>query len=222
MWCAIDVNNLFPLIVIVLIVFVSLLRAIFKAFSAKQKQQPTGRQQARPSVWGEFKKALQQMAEQQRQGGRGPVEPEEQEEGGEVSVEEHPVGREEPGQGAGPQVIIVTPTRRPYRRISEQPPVVRPVPHLAPLPVPMPSHRPEDLGSGISREVSRIVHPPLESHLMERGLAPQPPGPLQRPGLLALLHLAGASPVELRKAILLQEIMSTPLAERMPGSPWVR
>jgi hypothetical protein len=173
-------------------------------------------------VWGEFKKALQQMAEEQRRQGRGPVEPEAEEEGGEVSVEEHPVGREEPGQGAGPQVIIVTPTRRPYRRMSEQPPVVRPVPHVAPLPVPMPSHRPEDLGAGISKEVSDIIHPPVEAHLRERGFAGQVPSPLQRPGLLALLHLAGASPADLRKAILLQEIMSSPLAERMPGPPGVR
>ena len=215
MRCAIDLNNLFPIIVILLIVFVSLLKAIFKALSAAKKQ-PASRD--RPSVWGEFKKALQTMAEEQREGGRRRQELEE--EGGDVSVEEHPQEPPEERREVSEQVIIVTPGRRSRQGMPEQiVPVGRPVPQA--VPAPTPAHRPEDLGAGISREVSDIIHPPVEEHLRERGMFTQASRAFRPGGVEAMVHLAGASPAELRRAILMQEILSAPLAERLPGPTWV-
>jgi hypothetical protein len=37
-----------------------------------------------------------------------------------------------------------------------------------------------------------------------------------------MLHLIGASKTDLQRAILLQEILSSPLADRPPGPLWIR
>jgi len=214
--------DLFPLIVLVLIVLVSLLRAIIKATGAAQKKQ-TGRE--RPSVWAEFKKALQSLAEEQRERQLREAEPHEgeQEEEEMVVVEEPPAPTtpEERGR-TRERVIVVTPIRRSDRRRREpiSSPVQPSVPQSAPAPTP---HRPEELGSGIAREVSDIVHPAVEEHLARRGLVSETPGLASRThDAVAMLHLIGASSADLRKAILLQEILSYPLADRMPGPMGLR
>ena len=222
-WSAgLNIDNLFPLIVIILIVVVSLMKAVFKALGAAKQGQTT---RDRPSVWHEFKKALQDMAEQQQGKGRGRVEPDEEEEGEEVSEEEHPLT---PVRPAPPyvrkRVLYVTQGQVMRRGMPEQiVPVRQPIPVVVPQAAP--HHRPEDLGTDIAREVSDIVHPPVEEHLKERGLAvagqfPGARGAGHPGGLASLLHLAGASPAELRRAILLYEVVGPPLAERsMPGPP---
>jgi hypothetical protein len=98
---------------------------------------------------------------------------------------------------------------------------VAPVAPLAPADAPEPArHRPEDLGAGISKEVQDITHRPIEDHLKERGLAGgAEAAAITRhvPAAVAMLHLTGAASEDLRRAILLQEILSQPLAERYPG-----
>ena len=208
------VDELAPLIFVLLIVVVSLLRAIFRAFSAT-KRKPAGPQ--RPGVWGEFKKALKDMAEQQREGGPRRVEPEEDEGGALDEEEPSPTAREEPAP-----VVIVTPVRSVRRGMSERTPSAREaIPVVTPVePV---RHRPEELGTSIAQEVADIVHPPVEEHLKQRGLMAQQTAEVGRraPWAGAMRHLAGASPAELCKAILIQEILSAPLAERAPGPVWL-
>jgi hypothetical protein len=212
-----NIDNLFPLIVIILIVIVSLLRAVFKALGAAKQTQAT---RDRPSVWQEFKKALQEMAEQQ-QGDRRPIEPEEMEEEEGESAEEAPPTPVAPSPPlVRKRVIYVRPGQAMRRGMPEQVgPARQPIPVVVP---PVQRHRPEDLGSDIAREVSDIVHPPVEAHLKERGLfgrLPSASGAAQDQTLAALRHLAGASPDELRRAILLYEVIGPPVAERMPGPP---
>ena len=214
-------DDFFPLIIIALIVLVSLLKALFKAFSSAQKS-PTPH--GRPSVWDEFKKALKDLS--QEQAGRRRAAPgEHEDEEGDLVLEEEepppPVVVEQERPGGERQVIVVTQARRPRRRMAE--PAPQPVPQVAAAP-PRP-HRPEDLGSGIAEEVKDITHRPVQDHPRERGLAGRPAVlvPHQAiPPALSLLHLIGANQTELQRAILMQEILSLPLADRQAGPLWIK
>ncbi len=202
-------EDLFPLIVVLLIVVVALLKAIFRALGSTDKTKPTGTQ--RPSVWEEFKKALQTMAEEQRQAMRG-----EEEAQRDMHTE---TSHEEQTEAEPEEVVIVRPVRRPRpaerERVQEAS-----APVAAPTAAPERPHRPEDLGTGISREVRDIVHSPVAEHLRQRGYAldASPEPALRAVVSTPMPQLAGASQEELRRAILLRDILSPPITERPPGS----
>ena len=171
-------DDLFPLIVVLLIIFVTLIRAIARALSASQKTRPAGRP---PSAWEEFKKAFQSLAQEAREPGRAEEE---------LKAEEPPqVLIEEEGAEGEREVIVVAPVRRGQRRMAER--FIRPAPQPVPQvqPAPAARHRPEELGARIAEEVKDIIHPGVEEHLRQRGLMPLQPGELatHRPPAAAML-----------------------------------